>query len=105
MNNKPVAKGSIKVTDIDKSLMVQGAKGTYLGIVIWENKDGEDRFGNTHVVMQDVSKEQREQGIKGRIIGNIKMWPTGGQQARQAPGPTQNVRSPQGVPADDDCPF
>lgn len=100
MNNKPTAKGSINVTLIDKGLLFQGKSGKYLGVVIWENRDGEDRYGNTHTIVQDVTKEQREQGIKGKIIGNLKMWDPPQQGASSPRANTQAVQDD-----DDSIPF
>lgn len=65
---KPI-KASINCTKINKALMKDGK---YLNVVIWPNKKGPDEWGNTHIIKQDVSKEQREQGIEGQIIGNAK---------------------------------
>jgi hypothetical protein len=66
-------KASINVTLIDKTYLFTGKKGKYLNIVLWENRDGPDQYGNTHYITQDVGKEAREKGIKGPIIGNAKM--------------------------------
>ena len=64
----------IDVLKIDKARLFVGAKGKYLDITLLPTKDpsGVDKFGNTHVVIQDVSKEEREQGVKGTILGNAK---------------------------------
>lgn len=62
----------IDVTKIDKSLLYKGAKGTYLNVTLKDNRDGEDEYGNLGFVTQDVSREAREAGEKGPIIGNWK---------------------------------
>ena len=64
--------GSIDVSKIDKAHLYQGNKGKYLSIALHENKDGPDRFGNDGFITQSVSKEAREKGVKGPIIGNWK---------------------------------
>lgn len=63
----------INTTRIDQSKLFVGRTGAkYLDVVVWENKNGPDQYGNTHTVVQAVSKEERAQGIKGNICGNGK---------------------------------
>lgn len=56
-----------------KEHLFRGEKGTYLDLVIWENKNGPDQYGNTHTICQSISKEAREAGEKGPILGNMKL--------------------------------
>ena len=63
---------SINTSKIDKSLLYEGKQGKYLNIVLIDNKGGEDKYGNKGFVVQDVSKEEREKGNRGPIIGNWK---------------------------------
>lgn len=67
--NKPITL-NLDCTKIDKALM---KNGRYLNLVVWPNKKGTDEHGNTHYVAQSVTKEQRESGVKGPIIGNAKI--------------------------------
>ena len=62
----------LDVTKIDKTALFRGAKGTYLDIVIWDNKDGTDQYGNDGFITQDIGKERREAGERGPILGNWK---------------------------------
>lgn len=62
----------IDVAKIDKSKLFRGAKGTYLDLVIMENRNGTDQYGNDYMVVQGVSKEERQAGVKGAILGNGK---------------------------------
>ena len=82
----------IDVLKIDKARLFAGAKGKYLDITLLPTKDpsGVDKFGNTHMVIQDVSKEEREQGVKGAILGNAK---TVTRQPSQ-PTPQEHGRAP-----------
>lgn len=59
----------IDVKKIDKAKLFVGKKGTYLDAVLIEkpNEYGEDGF-----VAMSVSREEREKGIKGEIIGSWK---------------------------------
>jgi hypothetical protein len=65
-----IVRGKIDVSKIDKDRLFRGAKGTYLDIVLIPTPDSE--YGHSHVIKQDVSKEDREAGIKGAILGNAK---------------------------------
>lgn len=62
----------IDVTKIDKSHLYQGQTAKYLDCAVWPNRDGADKFGFTHYITQSVSKEARDAGVKGAIIGNAK---------------------------------
>jgi hypothetical protein len=69
---------SIDVTKIDKSLLKEvtkqdGTKAIYLNLICWENEDGKDKYDNDGTIKQSLSKEQREAGIKSKIIGNYKV--------------------------------
>jgi hypothetical protein len=63
----------IDVTKILKEHLFKGAKGTYLDLVVWPNKDGTGQFGDNHYVVQEVSKAARDAGERGPIIGNAKV--------------------------------
>jgi hypothetical protein len=71
---RPLFKGNINLANIDKEeFYVSKAGKKSLNFVIWENRDGPDQFGNTHTMQQDISKESRDAGKKGKIIGNLKI--------------------------------
>ncbi len=72
MAKKPI-KLRIDVTKILKSALFKGDKGTYLTCAVWENRDGEGKYGDTHYVVQELPREQRESGEKGPIIGNMTL--------------------------------
>lgn len=97
----------IDVTKIDKARLFKGAKGTYLDLVLVDNKDGTDQYGNDGFVTQSATKEEREQGIKMPILGN---WRELGQkpQAKPAPKPATKPKATEPDdenPVDDDVPF
>ena len=76
----------INVSQIDKARLFSGQKGKYLDCTIFVDLDQLDQYGNSGMITQDVSKEEKEQGIKGNILGNGKVfWKEGG-QAPQAQG-------------------
>ena len=58
--------------DIVKSGLFEGKSGLYLDIDMRENRDGEDQYGNTHMLVMSPTKEQRENKDKTTILGNAK---------------------------------
>jgi hypothetical protein len=110
----------INVQEIDKAQLYRGAKGTYLTVTSFVDLDEKDQWGNNGMVTQEISKELRDQGQKGAILGNTQVFwsdnaqqqPSGFQQFRQQPQqqgftPQQPQQQPQAeqVPFDDDVPF
>jgi hypothetical protein len=84
---------SVDVTKIDKSKLYQGKKGTYLSLTAFVDLDQLDQYGNSGMVTQKTTKEEQEQGIKGAILGNSKVfWKEGGNAPQQQQGyqPQQN---------------
>lgn len=81
----------INTAKIDKALLFEGKSGKYLDIALLENRDGQDKYGNDGFVTQSATKEMRERGERGPIIGN---WKEVGKGAtlRQSP-PAQNKPS------------
>ncbi len=90
-----VIRCSINVTKIDKSKLHVGKKGTYLNLALIENKEGPDQYGNDFMVVQDTTKEERDRGIRGTILGNGKY----------ANGNSSQPSEPDEPPVRDDVPF
>lgn len=92
-------KCSIRVDGFPPERLITGKDGKkkYLPFVIYEN-DEPDQYGNTHVIKEDISKEERDAGKKARIIGNAKAI---GQ--RQAPRQQQSRPSPRAADPDLDA--
>lgn len=66
---------SISRNRIDNNLLVPSKKGPgheYLTFTLVKSKTGPDQYDNDGFISQNVSKEQKAQGIKGPIIGNWK---------------------------------
>lgn len=89
----------IDVTKIDKARLFKGAKGTYLDICLIDTPDS--KYGDSHMVVQAVSKEERQSGVKGAILGNAKTW--GDQPQRQSP--RSNAQQPVATANEEDVPF
>lgn len=103
-------KFSIDVTKIEKPRLFEGKPRQtdggipkYLSGACLENRDGRDRFGNDGFIVQDVSKDEREQGIKGPIIGNWRDLDSAPARQTTAPvPPTPVAATPE---SQDDIPF
>ena len=98
----------INVSQIDKARLFVGQKGAYLDATIFVDLSELDQYGNSGMITQDVTKEEKQQGIKGNILGNGKIfWVENGQapqpqgqgfqqQAQQQQQQQQQQQSPQG---------
>jgi hypothetical protein len=110
--SKVGVKLKIDVSKIDKSLLYKGAKGIYLDATVFVDLDTEDKYGNSGMITQDESKQNRDAGHNGPILGNCKIfWKDGGQQMQgrnNAPSRQQQHSNhgrkpaPQPAPAYDD---
>jgi hypothetical protein len=70
---------SIKTYDIDKQHLITGKNGKILSLVLFENRDGKGKYGDDGFIVQGVTQEAREAGIRGPIIGNWRhVEPKGG---------------------------
>jgi hypothetical protein len=97
-----IIKVKLDVTKVEKARLFQGKNGAkYLDITLLENKNGTDQYGNNFMVVQDVSKQEREAGVKGPILGNGKIMgqsqtppraPQAQQSAPQAGGQSDEVQ-------------
>jgi hypothetical protein len=76
----------INVTKIDKAAIYVGERGKYVDLLLIENKEGQDQYGNDGFVSQGLTKERREAGERGPIIGNWKRLKT---QAKPKATPTK----------------
>ena len=92
----------IDVTKLDKSHFFKGQKGIYTDLMLIPNKDGGDQYGNDGFVSQGVSKEARDKGEKGKIVGNYKKIHR--PEAPQAK-PAAKAKVPYEPDQDDDVPF
>ena len=60
----------IDVSKISKPDLFPGKKGLYLDAVLFENRNGQSEYGDDGFIVQGISKEKREAGERGPIIGN-----------------------------------
>jgi len=98
----------IDVTKIDKARLFAGQKGKYLDATVFIDTAELDQYGNSGMITQDVSKDERAQGTKGNILGNCKVfWSENGQAPQQGRQPSGQAAANQQQPIDDsdDIPF
>lgn len=63
---------SIDVSKINAKRLYKGKKGQYLSATLFLKEDV-DQYGNNGFIVESITKEEREAGQKGTIIGNAKM--------------------------------
>jgi hypothetical protein len=90
----------IDVSKIEKARLFKGAKGVYLDATVFVDLGEADQYGNHGMITQDVSKAEKDQGVKGAILGNCKVfWQDGQQQPQQGfaqpQQPAQGFAQPQ----------
>ena len=78
----------IDVTKIDRARLFQGKNGAqYLDATVFVNEE-QGQYGDNGMVTQSVSKEERESGVKGNILGNVKiLGEFGDNKPASAPAP------------------
>ena len=71
-----IIKLKLDLTKVDKTKLFRSEKtpAVYLDVTLLENKNGVDQYGNSFMAVQDISKEAREAGEKGAILGNGKIF-------------------------------
>lgn len=84
MSKQRPIKLKIDVTKILKDHLFKGGKGTYLDCVVWPNKNGAGQYGDTHYIVQELSRQARDSGEWGPIIGNATV------PEQEAPAPRPN---------------
>jgi hypothetical protein len=95
-----IIKVKIDCKKIDKTKLFHGEKGVYLDCTLLENRDGTDQYGNNFMVVQDVSKADRESGIKGAILGNGKILES--KETKRPPAQNTEAQAKHGAPDDID---
>lgn len=72
----------IDVSKIDKSKLFSGKNGAkYLDATVFVDTDNPDQYGNNGMITQSQTKEEKDSGTYGAILGNCKVfWNDGGNQ-------------------------
>lgn len=68
---KQIISISINLDKINQSKIYKGKKGNYLNATLFLNEQ-EDQYGNHGFIVEATTKEEREAGVKGNILGNVK---------------------------------
>ena len=97
----------VNLGKVDKELIYVGKTGTkYLNMFLRENRGGRDQYDNDGMIIQEVSKEQREAGVKGPIIGNYKDLGIGRAASQNVQQTTPEKKTfPLNMGQDEDIPF
>ena len=94
---------NINCSAIDKARLFPGQKGKYLNATVFIDMDEQDQYGNNGMITQDVSKEERDQDIRGPILGNCQVFYRDNPQSiKQARQPAQAPQQPGGFDDFDD---
>ena len=100
---------SIDVKAIDKARLVAHTNGkTYLNMTAFIDPENPGQYGDHGMITQDVSKQEKDQGVKGPILGNVKVFWKENQQQVQQQGmqqAQQAVEAPAQESFNDDIPF
>jgi len=75
----------IDVSKIDKGLLYKGSKGVYLDATVFVELDQADQYGNNGMITQNETKENRDAGKNGAILGNCKVFWKGQPQPQSRP--------------------
>ena len=82
----------INTSKIDMARLFAGKQGNYLDATVFIDLAELDQYDNSGMITQDVSKEEKDQGVKGNILGNCQVfWVEGGQAPQKAGAPIQQV--------------
>jgi hypothetical protein len=103
---------TVDVTKIDKGRLIpskkEGSTAKYLELVLMP-KNEPDEWGNEWSVVQGISKEDRERGVKAPFIGRakrpMKKASTTPPQQRPSGGPSAKHTAPVERDDDKDVPF
>jgi hypothetical protein len=72
---------SIDVSKINAKRLYKGKKGQYLSATLFL-KEETDQYGNNGFIVESITKEEREAGQKGTILGNAKFMAGGSKHAQ-----------------------
>lgn len=101
----------LNCSKLEKERLFKGKQGSYADLVLMENRDGTDDYGNDGFVVQSVSKAERDAGVRGPIVGNWKRIGERGATPQSRPArpaaPAQPAEPVEGdsPPEGDDVPF
>lgn len=98
---------NLNLSLVDKARLFKGKKGQYLSAVLHLTPTV-DQYGNNGFIVESITKEERQAGQRGTILGNAKILTPGGENnaAAQVTAYTPPASPAQtGAYDDDDLPF
>jgi hypothetical protein len=103
--SNPVINLRLDVTKLQKDRFHKGKKGIYADLVLIEKPNHE--YGDDGFIAEATSKEERDQEIRGNIVGNWSYIKKPAPKEPYQPAIKQPPPEPQGklIPEDDDIPF
>ncbi len=97
---------SIDVTKLEKARFYQGKKGTYANLTAFIDTENPGQYGDHGAIRQATSKEERQQGVKLPVVGNVKVFYTAESEAADGyPGPNDHVPGQESNIDDGSIPF
>jgi hypothetical protein len=89
----------IDVTKIDKARLFAAQSGAkYLDMTTFVDLDNPGQYGDHGFISQNVSKEERQQGVQGAILGNAKVFYNDAQQQSGFQQPQAHPNQSGGMP-------
>jgi len=83
----------IDLAKMDMTRIFNGKNGAqYLDATIFVDMEQLDQYGNSGMITQSVSKDEKAQGVKGNILGNGKLFWVENGQAPQAQAQQQSYQ-------------
>ena len=91
---------NINLSMLDKNHIVDGKQGKYANLRLVNTPDSQ--YGYDYMIVQDIPKELRDQGLKGPILGNARVFDADqGKQAQKGAPAEVKVHAA----TSDDLPF
>jgi len=87
----------LDVTKLNKERFFQGKKGKYVDLTAFIDTEQTGEYGDNGTVSQSTSKEERQNGTRLPICGNVKVFYKDEQESHTPP-----VSQPGPGPEDDD---
>lgn len=81
----------IDVKKIDKSRLYEGKKGTYLNLTTYVDTENKDEYENNGFISQETTAEERKAGVQTPILGNVKVFFVGDDDAPKKESPDEDI--------------
>ena len=62
----------LNLSKLEERWIVRGKRGEWTDLLLIETPNNE--YGNSHMVVQAVTKDAKDQGLRGPIVGNTKTF-------------------------------